>query len=50
MSQNSDYADALIVPALGYAVLCFFAISAGRARLPRREVAEASLEPAPVEP
>jgi len=31
-------------------VLCFFAISAGRASLPRREVAEASLEPAPVEP
>jgi FHS family L-fucose permease-like MFS transporter len=50
VSQNSSYVTALIVPALCYAVLCFFAISAGRARLPRREAAEASLEPAPVEP
>jgi FHS family L-fucose permease-like MFS transporter len=50
VSQNSSYVTALIVPALCYAVLCFFAISAGRARLPRREAAAASLEPAPVEP
>ena len=50
VSQNSSYVTAFIVPALCYAVLCFFAISAGRARLPRREAAKASLEPAPVEP
>ena len=38
VSQNSDYVTAFIVPALCYAVLCFFAISAGRARVaqPRR--------------
>ncbi len=50
VSQNSDYVTALIVPALCYAVLCFFAISAGRARLPRQEAAREALEPAPVEP
>ena len=50
VSQNSDYVTALIVPALCYAILCFFAISAGRARLPRQEAAREALEPAPVEP
>ena len=50
VSQNSDYVTALIVPALCYAVLCFFAISAGRARLPRGKAADMALEPAPVEP
>ena len=50
VSQNSSYVTAFIVPALCYAVLCFFAISAGRARLPREEAAGATFEPAPVEP
>jgi MFS transporter, FHS family, L-fucose permease len=44
VSQNTDYVTALIVPALCYATLCFFAISAGRAR-----VAHRAPEP-PVEP
>jgi FHS family L-fucose permease-like MFS transporter len=45
VSQNSDYVTALIVPAICYAVLCFFAISAGRARLPHRAAPEAPIEP-----
>ena len=50
VSQNSDYVTAFIVPALCYAMLCFFAFSAGRARLPRDTMAREALEPAPVEP
>jgi len=50
VSQNSDYVTAFIVPALCYAMLCFFAFSAGRARLPRETMAREALEPAPVEP
>ena len=50
VSQNSDYVTALIVPAVCYAILCFFAISAGRARLPRETAAREALEPAKVEP
>ena len=36
VSQNSDYVTALIVPAICYAILCFFAISARRARIAHR--------------
>jgi FHS family L-fucose permease-like MFS transporter len=50
VSQNTDYVTALIVPALCYAMLCFFALSAGRARLPQSAVARDTLEPAVVEP
>ena len=50
VSQNSDYVTAFIVPALCYAMLCFFAFSAGRARLARETMAREALEPAPVEP
>jgi len=50
VSQNSDYVTAFIVPALCYAMLCFFAFSAGRARLPRDTMTREALEPAPVEP
>ena len=44
VSQNSDYVFAFIVPAICYAILLFFAMSAGRAR-----VAHRAPEP-PVEP
>ena len=33
VSQNSDYVTALIVPAVCYAILCYFAIAAARARI-----------------
>ena len=45
VSQNSDYVTAFIVPAVCYATLVFFAISAGRARIPRQETVEAPIEP-----
>ncbi len=45
VSQNSDYVTALIVPALCYAALCFFAISAGRARIAHPTGVEAPIEP-----
>jgi len=45
VSQNSDYVTAFIVPALCYAMLCFFALSAGRAR-----VAHSAPEEVPIEP
>jgi FHS family L-fucose permease-like MFS transporter len=48
VSQNSDYVTAFIVPALCYAVLCFFAVSAGRAGMPRAQRVEP--EAVPVEP
>ena len=44
VSQNSDYVTAFIVPAICYAILLFFAISAGRARVARR-APEAPVEP-----
>ena len=44
VSQNSDYVFAFIVPAICYAILLFFAVSAGRARIAHR-----APEP-PVEP
>ena len=44
VSQNTDYVTALIVPALCYATLCFFALSAGRARATHR-APEAPVEP-----
>ena len=44
VSQNSDYVTALIVPAVCYAILCFFAISARRARIAHR-APEAPVEP-----
>ena len=44
VSQNSDYVFAFIVPAICYAILLFFAVSAGRAR-----IAHLAPEP-PVEP
>jgi FHS family L-fucose permease-like MFS transporter len=37
VSQHSNYVTAFIVPAVCYAVLCFFAISAGRARTHLRD-------------
>jgi MFS transporter, FHS family, L-fucose permease len=36
VSQNSDYVTAFIVPAICYAILLFFAVSAGRARVAHR--------------
>ena len=45
VSQNSDYVTAFIVPALCYATLCFFAFSAGRARVAHRAPAEPLIEP-----
>jgi FHS family L-fucose permease-like MFS transporter len=36
VSQNSDYVFAFIVPAICYAILLFFAVSAGRARIMHR--------------
>ena len=45
VSQNSDYVTAFIVPALCYATLCFFAFSAGRARIARRAPEEPLIEP-----
>lgn len=45
VSQNSSYVTAFIVPALCYAVLCFFAISAGRARVAHPTGVEAPVEP-----
>ena len=44
VSQNSDYVTAFIVPALCYAALCFFAFSAGRARIAHR-APEVPVEP-----
>ena len=44
VSQNSDYVTAFIVPAICYAILVFFAISAGRAAIARR-APEAPVEP-----
>ena len=44
VSQNSDYVTAFIVPAICYAILLFFAISAGRAAIARR-APEAPVEP-----
>lgn len=44
VSDYSDYVTALVVPAACYAVLCYFAIAAGRARVAHRAPA------APVEP
>jgi FHS family L-fucose permease-like MFS transporter len=44
VSDYSDYVTALIVPALCYAVLCYFAISAGRAKIVQR-APEAPVEP-----
>ena len=44
VSQNTNYVTALIVPALCYATLCFFALSAGRARVAHR-APEAPVEP-----
>ena len=44
VSQNSDYVTAFIVPALCYAGLCFFAFSAGRARIAHR-APEVPVEP-----
>lgn len=45
VSQNSDYVTAFIVPALCYAMLCFFALSAGRARVAHRAPEEPLIEP-----
>jgi MFS transporter, FHS family, L-fucose permease len=45
VSQNSDYVTAFIVPALCYAMLCFFAFSAGRARVAHRAPEETPIEP-----
>jgi MFS transporter, FHS family, L-fucose permease len=45
VSQNSDYVTAFIVPAICYAILLFFAISAGRAHVSRRAPVEAPVEP-----
>ena len=45
VSQNSDYVTAFIVPALCYAILCFFALSAGRAQVAHRAPEEAPIEP-----
>ncbi len=44
VSQNSDYVTAFIVPAICYAILVFFAISAGRAAIARR-APEVPVEP-----
>ena len=45
VSQNSDYVTAFIVPALCYAMLCFFALSAGRAPIAHRAPEETPIEP-----
>jgi FHS family L-fucose permease-like MFS transporter len=45
VSDYSDYVTALFVPALCYAVLCYFAIAAGRARIARRAPVETPVEP-----
>jgi FHS family L-fucose permease-like MFS transporter len=45
VSQNSDYVTAFIVPALCYAMLCFFALSAGRAHVAHRAPEETPIEP-----
>ena len=45
VSQNSDYVTAFIVPAICYAILLFFAISAGRAHVSRKAPVEAPVEP-----
>jgi MFS transporter, FHS family, L-fucose permease len=44
VSQNTDYVTAFVVPALCYATLLFFALSAGRARVAHR-APEAPIEP-----
>ena len=45
VSDYSDYVTALFVPAICYAVLCYFAIAAGRARIARRAPVETPVEP-----
>ena len=45
VSDYSDYVTALFVPAICYAVLCYFAIAAGRARIARRTPVETPVEP-----
>ena len=45
VSDYSDYVTALFVPAICYAVLCYFAIAAGRARIARRAPLETPVEP-----
>jgi FHS family L-fucose permease-like MFS transporter len=45
VSQNSDYVTAFIVPAICYAVLLFFALSAARARVAHPTGVEAPVEP-----
>ena len=45
VSQNSDYVTAFIVPALCYAMLCFFALSARRAHVAHRAPEETPIEP-----
>lgn len=44
VSDYSDYATALIVPAICYAILCYFAVAAGRARVAQR-APEVPVEP-----
>ena len=45
VSDYSDYVTALFVPAICYAVLCYFAIAAGRARIARRAPVGTPVEP-----
>ena len=45
VSQNTDYVTALIVPAICYGILLFFALSAGRARIAHPTGVETPIEP-----
>lgn len=45
VSDYSDHVTALIVPAVCYAALCYFALSAGRARVAHPTGVEAPVEP-----
>ena len=45
VSQNTDYVTALIVPAICYGILLFFALSSGRARIAHPTGVETPIEP-----